>query len=338
MKVLVTGAGGRIGTYLSRTLLAEGHEVRAFGLRDDPRLLALESAGAGIFPGDLEVPQTLAAAAEGVDAVCHLAAALTTHDVSDDRFVDVNLRGTFNLLEAVKRHAPDIRRVVYTSSDAVYWSVVANEPSATVIDETSPLFPGSVYGATKVGGEMLCRAYWRTYGIPYAIMRPTATAEPREFTDPASVFGRRWFVSAAIAWYERHCLSASEQDLLAKLRAIDDGEQKLYALANPDGSSSLATLGDARDAATGMRAMIEPQAAVGEAFNIGPAEAHSHKEFVEYLGKRLGLEVVEIRSEQARGDWNVSSAKARRLLGYRPVRDVFAMIDEAVAGSSPRHS
>ena len=92
----------------------------------------------------------------------------------------------------------------------------------------------------------------------------------------------------------------SEQDLLAKLRAIDDGTPKLYALVNADGSSSLSTLGDARDAAAGMRAMIEPQAAVGETFNIGPAAAHAHREFVEYLGNRLGLEVVEVRHRKPR--------------------------------------
>lgn len=335
MKVLVTGAGGRIGTHLSRALLADGHEVRAFGLRGDPRLNALESAGAQTFPGDLEEPRTLAAATREVDAVCHLAAALTTHDVSDDRFVDVNLRGTFNLLEAVRQHAPEIRRFIYTSSDAVYWASAADAISDAVIDETSPLAPGSVYGATKAGAEMLCRAYWRSYGIPYAVMRPTATADPREFVSPDSVFGRRWFVPAAIAWYERHPGSASEQDLLARLRAIDDGTPKLYALVRPDGSSSRSTLGDARDAAAGMLAMIEPHAAIGEIFNIGPAAAHSHREFVERLGGRLGLEVVEIRHPEAEGDWDVSSAKAMRLLGYRPSRDVFTMIDEAVTTSSP---
>lgn len=329
MKVLVTGAGGRIGTHLSHGLLAEGHEVRAFGLRDDPRLHALESAGAQIFPGDLEEPSTLVAAADGVDAVCHLAAALTTHDVSDDRFVDVNLRGTFNLLEAVRQHAPELRRFVCTSSDAVY------RATAGVIEETSPLAPDSVYGATKVGAEMLCHAYWRAYGVPYAVMRPTATADPREFVNPASVFGRRWFVSAAVTWYERHPLGASRQEFLERLRAIDDGVPKLYALVNPDGSPGLSTLADARDGAAGMRAMIEPQAAVGEVFNIGPAAAHSHREFVERLGERLGLEVVEVRHAEAEGNWDVSSAKAMRLLGYQPVRDVFAMIDEAAAASPP---
>lgn len=332
MKVLVTGAGGRIGSHVSRLLLAEGHEVRAFGLAEDPRLLALESDGARIYPGDLEAPDSLVDAVAGVDVACHLAAALTTHDVSDDRFVDVNLRGTFNLLAAVRRYAPGIRRVIYTSSDAVYWSTAADCLAHGIIDEKTPLRSGSIYGATKVGAELLCRSHWITYGVPYSVMRPTATADPAELIDPQSVFGRRWFVRAGISWYRsRERLSATEQHLLDALEAADDDSEKLYALVAEDGTSSLSTLGDARDAAAGMRAMIDASAAEGEAFNIGPAAPHSDRDLVEHLGKRLDLEVVEIRSPAVRPSWNVSSAKASALLGYRPTRTAFDMVDEAVA-------
>ena len=336
MDVLVTGAGGRIGSNLTRLLLAEGHTVRAFGLAGDPGLARVGKAGAEVYAGDLEVPDDLPAAIAGVDAVCHLAAALTTHDVPDDRFVDVNLRGTFNMLEAVRQHAPKIGRFVYVSSDAVYLSLDDGEGErAGVIDETTPQRPGTVYGATKVGAELLCRSYWKTYGIPYSVMRPTATAAPAEFINPSSVFGRRWFVTAALAWYEsRRSLSDEDQAILAALREVGDPDQMLFLPAGPDGLAGTVTYGDSRDAAAGLRAMIDADAAVGEAFNIGPAAPCSEREFAERLAARLGLGLTEIRLPRPRRQWRVSSDKARRVLGYSPAHDPLGMIDEAVAQRS----
>jgi nucleoside-diphosphate-sugar epimerase len=338
--VLVTGAGGRIGSHLSRLLLAEGHKVRAFGLAGDPGLARVGEAGGEVYDGDLEVPDDLPPAVEGVDAVCHLAAALTTHDVPDDRFVDVNLRGTFNVLEAVRQHARGIRRFVYVSSDAVYLSLDENtgegeDERAGVIDETCPQRPGTVYGATKVGAELLCRSYWKTYGIPYSVMRPTATAAPAEFISPSSVFGRRWFVTAALAWYQsRPALSEEDQAILARLREIGDPGKTLFLPTGPDGLAGTVTYGDSRDAAAGLRAMIDADAAVGEAFNIGPAAPCSERDFAGHLGARLGLDVAEIRLPRPRRQWRVSSDKARRMLGYSPAHDPLGMIDEAVAQRS----
>ena len=106
MDVLVTGAGGRIGTHLTRRLLARGHRVRALALPEDPRLAALHDLGAEVILGNLPDPASLDAATADVDAVCHLAAALTLHGSTDTTLVDVNLRGTFNLLDSVRRSAP----------------------------------------------------------------------------------------------------------------------------------------------------------------------------------------------------------------------------------------
>jgi nucleoside-diphosphate-sugar epimerase len=295
----------------------------------DPRAEAVVDLGAHVVAGDLLAPESLDEATRGVDAVCHLAAAMTLHGSSDALLVDVNLRGTFNLLDAVRRTAPDVHRVVYVSSDAVYWKGLGAAEYLPV-DESHPLLGGSVYGATKVGAEQLCRAFAATYGIPCTIMRPTATADPAELVDRTGAFARRWFLPVALDWYRRRpSPTAAEASVAAALAPYDDGTERLYVLVAPDGTSATTMLTAAEDAAAGLAAMIEPVAAAGEAFNIGPAAPHVERDLVEHLGHRLGLEVVEVRHPSARPSWYVSSAKATRLLGYTPTIDAFAMVDAA---------
>ena len=331
MDVLVTGAGGRIGTHLTRRLLADGHRVRALALLEEPRLAALHDLGAEVVLGNLLDPGSLDAATADVDAVCHLAAALTLHGSTDTTLVDVNLRGTFNLLDSVRRSAPGVHRFVYVSSDAVYWRGLGMAEYLPV-DEAHPLYGGSVYGATKVGAEQLCRAFSATYGIPCVIMRPTATADSSELVDRSGAFAHRWFVGPALDWYARRSSpSATEQSVAAALAPYDDGTDRLFLLVAPDGTSSMTMLTAAEDAAAGLAAMVEPPEAVDEAFNIGPAEPHCERDLIRHLGARLGLEVVEIRHPATRPSWYVSSAKATTLLGYTPRTDAFAMVDAAGA-------
>jgi UDP-glucose 4-epimerase len=332
MDVLITGAGGRIGSQLAKILVSEGHNVRGLGLPDDPELIRLsQEIGVVAHFGDLTLPDSLAAAASGVDAICHLAAALTTHDVADDRFVDVNFTGTFNLLVAARDHAPGLSRFIYTSSDAVYWPALTRRPLYLPIDESHPLTAGSVYGATKIGAEALCRAFGLSYGIPYVVVRPTATAGPAELIDPESPFGRRWFLGSAMRWLESRDRDPADDELLTELRRLDTGEPKLLLVTDPEGVASSTMLTDARDVARAMRSMIDRSEAVGEAFNVGPAAPHSDRELVAALSEALDLEVVEVAHAAVRPSWYVSSAKARAVLGYEARWSVFDMVAEAVA-------
>ncbi len=331
VEVLITGAGGRIGAHLARTLSSAGHRVRALDLPGNKALRHLGSEpDVEIFAGDITDIASVRDAVAGVDVICHLAAALTTHDVGDQSFVDANLNGTFNMLVAARETAPGLARFVYVSSDAVYWPGLTRRPLYLPIDESHPLTAGSIYGATKVGAEAMCHAFWSTYGIPFTIVRPTATANPSELLDPVSPFGRRWFLDSAIGWLESHPRTAAEDQLLSELGRVGGATDRLLLLTDSEGAASLTMITDARDAAEGLRATIETPEAVGEAFNIGPEAPHSDREFVEELGRRLDMQVVEVRYEAVRPSWYVSSAKARAVLGYQATHSVFDMIDEAI--------
>ncbi len=337
MTILVTGATGRIGRHVVRAYLADGAAVRALVLPDDPGGTELEAAGAEVVVGELTDRTALARATDGVAVVCHLAAALTSRGHGDDDFFESNLHGTYELLQAVRAHAPALRRLVYVSSDAVYWSGLLTPADFLPVDETHPRRPGSVYGATKLGAEELCLTFQRAYGVPVSIMRPTATADAAELLEREGPFGRRLFVRGMIAFLERQpSLDEASRVMLDALRRIDDGRERVYVVADPDGRASRSTLNDARDAADGLRRIAAADAALGEAFDIGPAAGYAERELAERLGDRLGLPVSTVRTPFARPDWIVSSEKACTMLGYAPRRTVFDMLDEALEAHASR--
>lgn len=337
MRVLITGAAGRMGAHLTRLLAAEGHDVRALVLPDDPNNQRIDGPNVEIVPGRLEDQDAVGRAVEGVDAIVALAGALTSRLASDQQFFDANLGGTFNLLMAARHRAPGLSRFIYASSDAVYWSGATRPAAFLPVDETHPRQPGSIYGATKLGAEELCWTFMRAYGIPATVIRPTATADAWELIEPDSVFGRRLFIGGAIRFIEAGTNpTPDELELLAALRVHDDGRDRLFVLSDLEGRVGTTIFSDARDTATGLRLLLTEPAAVGEAFNIGPAAPHSEEALVAHLAQRLDLDYVVIPRPAVRASWYVSSAKARGLLGYEPVHSVFDMVDEAVAARQAR--
>ena len=110
----------------------------------------------------------------------------------------------------------------------------------------------------------------------------------------------------------------------------------MFVLADMDGRIATTNLADARDTAQGLRLLLTHPAAVGEAFNIGPAAPYSEEQLAAHVADRLSMDYVVIRRPSVRSSWYVSSAKARGVLGYQPRYSVFDMVDEAVAAKRVR--
>ena len=182
--VLVTGADGFIGSHLTEALVAAGAKVRAFclynshgswGWLEDAR--PEDQAKIDVRMGDIRDARFVEAALEGVDVVFHLAAliAIPYSYVAPESFIDVNVRGTLNVLEAARRHR--VRRFVHTSTSEVYGT-----PADLPIRETHPLNAQSPYAASKVAADQLVLAYHMSYGVPATVLRPFNTYGPRQST------------------------------------------------------------------------------------------------------------------------------------------------------------
>ncbi len=181
-RILVTGADGFIGSHLVEELVKKGYQVRAFVLYNsfntwgwldtlDQEIMKQVE----IFQGDIRDPHGVKEAMTGVDAVFHLAAliAIPFSYHSPDAYVDTNVKGTLNVLQAA-RELGNLRTLV-TSTSEVYGTA-----QYVPIDEKHPYQGQSPYSATKIGADRLAESFYRSFDLPVTIVRPFNTYGPRQ--------------------------------------------------------------------------------------------------------------------------------------------------------------
>jgi len=180
--VLVTGADGFIGSHLVEQLLKEGVKVKAFvyynsfnswGWLDS--LPESELSKIEIFAGDIRDPNGVREAMKGCDIVFHLAAliAIPFSYHSPDSYIDTNVKGTLNIVQAAKDLG--IERVIVTSTSEVYGTA-----KYVPIDESHPRQPQSPYSASKIGADCIADSFYRSFDLPLTIVRPFNTYGPRQ--------------------------------------------------------------------------------------------------------------------------------------------------------------
>lgn len=182
LRALVTGADGFIGSHLVERLLADGADVRAFCVYNSNGSLGWldgldreRRAALDVHLGDIRDARLVRAAVEGVDVVFHLAAliAIPYSYAAPASFVETNVTGTVNVLEAVRDAGT--ARLVQTSTSEVYGT-----PRTVPITEDHPLQGQSPYSASKIAADKMCEAYARSFGTPVVTLRPFNTYGPRQ--------------------------------------------------------------------------------------------------------------------------------------------------------------
>lgn len=181
-KVLVTGSEGFIGSHLTEELVKAGHDVRAFVLYNSfnswgwlDELDKNIMKHVEVFTGDVRDPNGVKEAMKGMDGVFHLAAliAIPFSYHSPDTYVDTNIKGTLNVLQAAREL--DTQRVLVTSTSEVYGTA-----QYVPIDERHPYQGQSPYSATKIGADRLAESFYRSFEMPVTIVRPFNTYGPRQ--------------------------------------------------------------------------------------------------------------------------------------------------------------
>lgn len=306
--VLVTGADGFIGSHLAERLVEDGARVRAFCIYNsrgsagwlDTVPPATRDA-LDIRLGDIRDARFVEAATAGVEVVFHLAAliAIPYSYVAAESFIDTNVRGTLNVLEAARRAG--VARVIQTSTSEVYGT-----PESLPIRETHPLNPQSPYAASKSAADQLALAYHQSFDLPVVVLRPFNTYGPRQS--------------------ERAVLPTIIRQLLA-----GSGEVRLGRL---DTRRDLTFVADTVDGF--IRAADAPDV-VGRTIQLGTGRAETIERLLEIAAHAVGVtpRVVQV-PERMRPDASEVLALqsdpslARELLGWVATTDLEAGVDATI--------
>ena len=268
-RVLVTGADGFIGSHLVEMLLQRGCKVRAFvfynafnswGWLDTLPKDVL--AQIDIFSGDIRDPNGVLQAMKGCDAVFHLAAliAIPFSYHSPDSYVDTNIKGTLNVLQAARQLGTE--RILVTSTSEVYGTA-----QYVPIDEKHPFQGQSPYSATKIGADRLAESFYRSFDTPVVIVRPFNTYGPRQSA--------------------RAVIPTIITQLLAGQTELRLGD------LTPTRDFNYVT-----DTAEGFIALGEADSAVGKEINIATGREHSIGDVVQILISELNPHAHIITDEQ----------------------------------------
>jgi NAD dependent epimerase/dehydratase len=295
VKILVTGADGFIGSHVVETLVKSGHDVRAFvlynsfnswGWLDESDKSICDSID--IFAGDIRDPHGVDKAVENQEVILNLAAliAIPYSYHSPDTYIDTNIKGTLNILQAARRHG--VKRVIQTSTSEVYGTA-----QYIPIDEVHPLHPQSPYAATKVGADQLALSFHASFDVPVGVLRPFNTYGPRQ--------SARAVIPTIIS------------------QLANNSRVKLGSLSPTRDFSYV------QDTANGFLAAAQSDAIVGQTINLGSGFEISIKETAETIAKLMNakLDLVDdgqrVRPEKSEVErLHASIEKAKTLLGWQP--------------------
>lgn len=295
-RILVTGADGFIGSHLVEHLLDEGYKVRAFVLYNSfnswgwlDTLPEKVKRSLDVFSGDIRDPHGVKKAMQGCDAVMHLAALIgipySYH--SPDTYIDTNIKGTLNVLQAAREL--EVKRVLHTSTSEVYGTA-----KFVPITEDHPLQGQSPYSASKIGADQLALSFHASFGTPVTVVRPFNTYGPRQ---------------------------SARAVIPTIITQIAQGAKKLkLGSLHPTRDFSFV-----KDTARAFTAALRSPKAVGEVINFGSnfevSIGQVAKTIAGLMGSKIKIETESTRRRPAKSEverlW-ADNSKAKKLTGWSP--------------------
>ena len=295
-KILVTGSDGFIGSHLTESLVRSGYDVRAFVLYNSfnswgwlDRCADDVKGQFEVFAGDVRDTNGVRTAMQGCDAVLHLAAliAIPYSYHSPDTYVDTNIKGTLNVVQAARDLG--VEKVVHTSTSEVYGTA-----RFVPITEDHPLQGQSPYSASKIGADQIALSFHKSFSTPVTVLRPFNTYGPRQ---------------SARAVIPTIITQIAKGERTIKLGAVSPTRDFNFV----------------SDTVSGFCSALESDNGIGEEINIGSNFEVSIEDTALNIARVMGCEIEIVTDEQRLRPDNseverlwASNARAAELLGWKP--------------------
>ena len=294
--ILVTGADGFIGSHLTEELVRQGHSVRAFVYYNSfnswgwlDRCSPEVKGKFEVFSGDIRDPHGVREAMKGCEVVIHLAAliAIPFSYHSPDTYIDTNIKGTLNVLQAARELG--VKRVIHTSTSEVYGTA-----QFVPITEGHPLQGQSPYSASKIAADQLAFSFYSSFDLPLVILRPFNTYGPRQ--------SARAVIPTIITQ-----IANGQKEI--KLGAVSPTRDFNYV----------------KDTVDGFVATLNSKNGLGEVINLGSNFEISIKETVELIAEIMGVTIsiaqdgdrLRPPSSEVERLW-ADNSKAKEILNWKP--------------------
>ncbi len=303
MKILITGGAGFQGSHLAERMLKKGHEVTLLNTfsGEKVRNIADFEKDVHVVFGSITDPVLVEKTVRGHDVVFHLAANVNVdHSLRDPKsFIDVNITGTFNILEQVRAHGI---RMIHASTCEVYGDG-HDLAAGQLLDETMELRPNSPYAATKAGADRLCYAYYKSFGVDVTIVRPF------------NIFGER----------QKSGTFGALIPILVRRAMIGE---PLTVFGDGSATRDYLYISDLVDAYT---LVMESSGLGGKAINFASGVNTSVKDIAEYIAKKFDAEIKHGPArpgEVTRFPANIAYGQS---IGFSPKVPIWEGIDRYIA-------
>ena len=325
MRILITGITGRIGANIAKRFIELGHDITGFVVPGDPQSEKTAQIGADIVEGGLASASDVATAVDGAEAILHLGAAFQAGGpFTPEQYFDINVKGTFNILEAAL-NSGQVKHIIHTSTDGTMEKYPPEGIEEPIREDSLPLAATGWYGYAKVLTEHLVDRYVRAENLPATVFR----------------FANAWGAGEALGFPQFHIRTFMDQlegsddagargayELMSKAY---DGTPHLIIAADRNGRPWKKHFVEVRDIIHAYENALTNPATFGKTYQLASSEPFRWEVMIPYLAEKLNAPYTKVNLPITPTFYQYDLSAAKRDFNYDPPLSLFDIIDEAIA-------